>query len=171
MKLAAVFQTLFFLFALGAPAAAATGWQFEKEQRNGAAVRTAWVQNAEGFRFSLVRKNEGRVTAVFRIPEDSGTLLGTAPPVMRVDGRADIPVDSWGVYVDMSARQVGWFIWDGTGDPCDPEPPAQDRKRALCEIMRGRQLVFEYYAVTGDSFETRFSLNGSIMAIQRLLRE
>jgi hypothetical protein len=171
MNVLVLVNVLLGLIFLGTPGTAAADWQYASEQHQGGTLRTARVQNADGFRFSLVRKDEGRVTAVFRLPDDSTTLLGTAPPVMRVDGRGDIPVAAWGVYVDMGTRQVSWFIWDGTGDPCDPEPPATDRKRALCEIMRGRQLFFEYYGVAGDAYETRFSLDGSQRAVQRLLRE
>lgn len=163
-------QVLAFAAALSGPAAAAD-WQFEREARRGADLRTAWVQNADGFRFSLIRKNDGRVTAVFELPEKTDALLGTAPPVFRVDQWPPMPVTAWGVFVDMGTRQVSWFIWDGTGDPCRPEPPAQDRKRALCDIMQGEQIVFAYDSVTGDSDEARFSLSGSRRAVERLLRE
>ena len=151
--------------------AAAESWQVTKNERLEETVTAAWVENQEGYRFSLVREDDGRVGAIFQIPEDSPMLLGTEPPVYRIDDLEERSVASWGIYVEMGTRQVSWFIWDGTGDPCDPDAPAKERKKELCEIMQGRKMVFEFYRITGEAERTRFSLKGSREAIGALLEE
>lgn len=128
------------------------------------------MTNDAGYRFSLVRDDKGRVTAIFRVPKDEPILLGTNPPVYRVDDREERAVASWGVYVEMGTKQVSWFIWDGTGDPCAPEGPAAKRGKELCEIMQGQKMVFRFYRVTGEAKTTEFSLKGSLRAIQPLLQ-
>ena len=151
--------------------AATETWQYSKNERLEQTVEAAWVENQEGYRFSLVREDDGRVTAIFQIPEDSTMILGTEPPLYRVDDREERSIASWGIYVEMETKQVSWFIWDGTGDPCDPDLPAVRRKKALCEIMQGQKMVFEFYRITGEAERTRFSLKGSREAVRALLKE
>jgi len=149
----------------------AGAWQQETVQTatQSSRVQKAWTVNAEGHQLRLLRGATGPVFAVFELSGAGENEFGTREPLYRVDGGPPRLLADYGSFLDLSSKFAEWPIWDGAQPPCDGSETVGYRSQALCEILQGNRIEFQYYLVTGQARKTAFSLDGLRSAVKGML--
>ena len=156
---------------LTAPYALAGGWQQEtiETATRSSRVQKVWTVNAEGHQLRFLRGATGPMFAVFKLSAAAENQFGTREPLYRVDSGPPRLLADYGQFLDLSSKFAEWPIWDGVRDPCEDSETVGYRDKALCEILQGNRIEFQYHLVTGETRKTMFSLDGLRSAFAGML--
>lgn len=132
-------------------------------------VKTIWTVNDDGHRLRFLRGRSGPVYAAVHLSESAAATFGTREPRYQVDDGPLRLLADYGPFLDMSSKTAEWPVWDGPQPPCADAPVSRWREAALCEILQGRRVEFEYVTVTGERRQTAFSLENLRPIIEEFL--
>jgi len=165
----AIFWAL--LVLLTAPFAFAGGWQQEtiETATQSSRVQKVWTVNAEGHQLRFLRGVTGPMFAVFKLSATAENQFGTREPLYRVDSGPPRLLADYGNFLDLSSKFAEWPIWDGDRPPCEESESVGYRQKALCEVLQGNRIEFQYHLVTGQTRKTTFSLDGLRSAVEHML--
>lgn len=159
-------------------------------------VGTAEVTSSEGHRFGIRQTGDGPVEAYFRLAK-SGEVMGSTPPVYRVDSLEAVDVGEMALLCSLRAKNeelrtkiafhgedlplAGLLlirrVW---GCSVEMEPKwaiwkifhgfGTPTEGPLRDLMDGNSVLVRYHLFTGGYLESRFSLGGAQKAIAEALQ-
>lgn len=175
MEFSFMFKDLVFallLYSLSTVAVSADGWTLDNEWTDpfmGEKVPIAITTNEDGYSFGLFRSLDGRVRAIYSLPESTFDRVPTDGRVLmiRPGSNRSIEIEAEVVQrgVGEDAKSNGIVIRDLIWHGQDPSPATG----TLRNLLDSDALFARFFTETGDTIDTSWNMAGSHPIIEQAL--
>lgn len=168
-----IYKTLVILIALVAHTSAYAAWEVttSAESITDKAKKIAIVKNQAGHSFSIYQiPPENQVWGTFSLSDSAFDQIDSErPPMYWIDKKTPYNLSTskildekydLGLY-QREPKWVNFIIWHGKVD----EGVTGD----IVDMVRGHEIFFKYYTVSGGDKYTSFTLKGSALAISEII--
>lgn len=150
----------------------AEGWQLNADWVDpfvGEQIPIAFTTNDDGFSFGLFRSEDGRVRAIYSLPESTfdripkgGRVLMIRPGSNRsIEIEAEIVQNSITERAKSNGISVRSLIWHGEGSS-----PAVGTLR---NVLDSEEMFARFFTETGPTIDTSWSMDGAHVVIEQAL--
>lgn len=160
------------LYIINTVAVSADGWTLDNEWTDpfvGEQVPIAITTNEDGYSFGLFRSEDGRVRAIYSLPESTFDRVPTDGRVLMIrpgsNRSSEIVAEVVQRGVTEDAKSNGIVVRDLIWHGQDPSPTTG----TLRNLLDSETLFARFFTETGDTIDTSWNMAGSHPIIEQAL--